>query len=176
MSKVFFFNDTATTEIYTLSLHDALPIYQVAHRQEIPQREVSEVPPLILAPEQLVVVAEFVAVVAEHLGDVKRRQHRTWIGAEIEDAKRCRRRGDAGGERVPLKWLGVAPETTRIQPEVGSHDERQRERAEPRREPTLGEAEQGRRRRQRRPAAEGSPHDGGLPGLRRGHGGSPTRS
>src|SRR3712207_7057626 len=24
---VFFFNDTATTEIYTLSLHDALPIY-----------------------------------------------------------------------------------------------------------------------------------------------------
>src|SRR2546426_8463648 len=25
----FFFNDTATTEIYTLSLHDALPIYDV---------------------------------------------------------------------------------------------------------------------------------------------------
>src|SRR5258708_39141213 len=26
-SLYFFFNDTATTEIYTLSLHDALPIY-----------------------------------------------------------------------------------------------------------------------------------------------------
>src|SRR3712207_7723426 len=26
-SIVFFFNDTATTEIYTLSLHDALPIF-----------------------------------------------------------------------------------------------------------------------------------------------------
>src|SRR3989442_7591586 len=26
-SFFFFFNDTATTEIYTLSLHDALPIY-----------------------------------------------------------------------------------------------------------------------------------------------------
>src|SRR3712207_7330815 len=25
-SSIFFFNDTATTEIYTLSLHDALPI------------------------------------------------------------------------------------------------------------------------------------------------------
>src|SRR5258708_26992977 len=25
----FFFNDTATTEIYTLSLHDALPIFQI---------------------------------------------------------------------------------------------------------------------------------------------------
>src|SRR6266849_10882627 len=26
----FFFNDTATTEIYTLSLHDALPIFPLA--------------------------------------------------------------------------------------------------------------------------------------------------
>src|SRR2546429_3630069 len=26
-SRTFFFNDTATTEIYTLSLHDALPIF-----------------------------------------------------------------------------------------------------------------------------------------------------
>src|SRR3989475_10344105 len=30
--RVFFFNDTATTEIYTLSLHDALPIYTEIHR------------------------------------------------------------------------------------------------------------------------------------------------
>src|ERR1022692_3533907 len=29
----FFFNDTATTEIYTLSLHDALPIYPIPRRQ-----------------------------------------------------------------------------------------------------------------------------------------------
>src|SRR3989442_15430509 len=28
VSFFFFFNDTATTEIYTLSLHDALPIYR----------------------------------------------------------------------------------------------------------------------------------------------------
>src|SRR4029078_13740247 len=28
---LFFFNDTATTEIYTLSLHDALPIYHRLH-------------------------------------------------------------------------------------------------------------------------------------------------
>ena len=27
---LFFFNDTATTEIYTLSLHDALPISKVS--------------------------------------------------------------------------------------------------------------------------------------------------
>src|SRR2546428_5045669 len=30
---VFFFNDTATTEIYTLSLHDALPILVVRKGQ-----------------------------------------------------------------------------------------------------------------------------------------------
>src|SRR3712207_8038560 len=29
----FFFNDTATTEIYTLSLHDALPIWQDRRRR-----------------------------------------------------------------------------------------------------------------------------------------------
>src|ERR1039457_3127475 len=29
--RFFFFNDTATTEIYTLSLHDALPIYRTGH-------------------------------------------------------------------------------------------------------------------------------------------------
>src|SRR3712207_8935531 len=28
----FFFNDTATTEIYTLSLHDALPISKAIHQ------------------------------------------------------------------------------------------------------------------------------------------------
>src|SRR2546430_10649312 len=32
----FFFNDTATTEIYTLSLHDALPIS--AHHAYLPHR------------------------------------------------------------------------------------------------------------------------------------------
>src|SRR2546426_12490176 len=32
ISILFFFNDTATTEIYTLSLHDALPIFRSAVR------------------------------------------------------------------------------------------------------------------------------------------------
>src|SRR5258708_34576161 len=48
LSSFFFFNDTATTEIYTLSLHDALPI-SVVHtcvsrlKFLLPYRE----PPLI---------------------------------------------------------------------------------------------------------------------------------
>src|SRR3712207_7937347 len=36
MFLLFFFNDTATTEIYTLSLHDALPIFH--HAQGVAQR------------------------------------------------------------------------------------------------------------------------------------------
>ena len=32
--SVFFFNDTATTEIYTLSLHDALPIYVFCYMRD----------------------------------------------------------------------------------------------------------------------------------------------
>src|SRR5690348_17800942 len=34
----FFFNDTATTEIYTLSLHDALPICRGCRRPRAPPR------------------------------------------------------------------------------------------------------------------------------------------
>src|SRR6266508_2380760 len=33
-SSSFFFNDTATTEIYTLSLHDALPIFDQVRPRE----------------------------------------------------------------------------------------------------------------------------------------------
>src|SRR2546430_9751014 len=36
--KFFFFNDTATTEIYTLSLHDALPICPRPARPRRPSR------------------------------------------------------------------------------------------------------------------------------------------
>src|SRR3712207_8826785 len=34
-----FFNDTATTEIYTLSLHDALPIFRRGHRGRPPAEQ-----------------------------------------------------------------------------------------------------------------------------------------
>src|SRR5436305_12340570 len=43
MFTLSFFNDTATTEIYTLSLHDALPIYQkeIAEMQNETQKEIA---------------------------------------------------------------------------------------------------------------------------------------
>src|SRR5256885_6931158 len=36
-ATIFFFNDTATTEIYTLSLHDALPICWIEKHQRVPE-------------------------------------------------------------------------------------------------------------------------------------------
>src|SRR5258707_8097640 len=40
----FFFNDTATTEIYTLSLHDALPISETSNRDRETPSNVRETP------------------------------------------------------------------------------------------------------------------------------------
>src|SRR3712207_7678835 len=42
LSYFIFFNDTATTEIYTLSLHDALPICQIAYRPALPSNRYGE--------------------------------------------------------------------------------------------------------------------------------------
>src|SRR5258708_39478904 len=47
---VFFFNDTATTEIYTLSLHDALPISVVVIGLPVAARSLSEPRPQPSAP------------------------------------------------------------------------------------------------------------------------------
>src|SRR5260221_1656744 len=49
MPYLFFFNDTATTEIYTLSLHDALPISTVVEQPFDDQSHHSAKPAL---PEQ----------------------------------------------------------------------------------------------------------------------------
>src|SRR3712207_9053585 len=55
----FFFNDTATTEIYTLSLHDALPIFlaqprELAVEPDVRAHRVAQHPPegVRLAPPE----------------------------------------------------------------------------------------------------------------------------
>src|SRR5256885_11735520 len=47
----FFFNDTATTEIYTLSLHDALPIYKITGTPTVIFTDNTRVPGAISAQE-----------------------------------------------------------------------------------------------------------------------------
>src|SRR2546422_8335094 len=81
---VFFFNDTATTEIYTLSLHDALPIL---FGDEIGLRAL-QVPmlgmvgdPLPCAPDAVVaaLAEELIPVIAprseEHTSELQSRLH-----------------------------------------------------------------------------------------------------
>src|SRR2546428_13884059 len=59
LELLFFFNDTATTEIYTLSLHDALPILTVPPELEV---KVTVHWPLALVPVEAQVSVMFVAV------------------------------------------------------------------------------------------------------------------
>src|SRR5438094_6860064 len=68
MSFVFFFNGTATTEIYTLSLHDALPILYAAARAQL----VTEVVAPLLSRGAVVVLDRFVdSSLAYQAGDRK---------------------------------------------------------------------------------------------------------
>src|SRR3712207_7578672 len=91
MFVFFFFNDTATTEIYTLSLHDALPIFVaeeidppshvlivrgenlqiVAADAEIPARE-GLVVALVLEGDEL---ADDLARSEEHTSELQSRQY-----------------------------------------------------------------------------------------------------
>src|SRR5471030_3324163 len=90
----FFFNDTATTEIYTLSLHDALPISrppaEAAGRQAGPRR------PLEWCRADRALRA--------------RRRARGRLRGDPPDARADRRLGPRGGRarRGPLGSLGFA--------------------------------------------------------------------
>ena len=68
LSFFFFFNDTATTEIYTLSLHDALPIYQLLNLdfQSMPVYDVQDyIGNLDLERQKLLQTADSLSSVAD---------------------------------------------------------------------------------------------------------------
>src|SRR2546427_7025888 len=64
ISFFFFFNDTATTEIYTLSLHDALPIW-FDHEVDPNQIQVFGINPMVVHQ----------AVLANNLFDLRSEEH-----------------------------------------------------------------------------------------------------
>src|SRR6266699_7331636 len=69
---VFFFNDTATTEIYTLSLHDALPI-SPTYLPVLSNRNIREPPCAIVIVAQL--IAGVPARSEEHTSELQSRPH-----------------------------------------------------------------------------------------------------
>src|SRR2546429_7358487 len=71
----FFFNDTATTEIYTLSLHDALPISQVV--ESLAAGVVGDVTQVFLDAQQLVVLGDAVRTAQRAGLDLARSEEHT---------------------------------------------------------------------------------------------------
>src|SRR2546429_6379927 len=70
---VFFFNDTATTEIYTLSLHDALPIYRAGLQVQdrlIPPPQVPSVDRYEVSPDYFPAMRS-----EEHTSELQSRLH-----------------------------------------------------------------------------------------------------
>src|SRR2546425_11345748 len=71
LSYFFFFNDPATTEIYPLSLHDALPISQLAERLHLGRAFPHEA---LEGHEPLDGIADLLAVLVGNLARRARRQ------------------------------------------------------------------------------------------------------
>src|SRR2546430_8665909 len=84
----FFFNDTATTEIYTLSLHDALPIYNVSsfglfvHRDQVVGRFADIGPPVERSEEHTSELQSQSNLVCRLLLEKKKNSGRMVLAAE----------------------------------------------------------------------------------------------
>src|ERR1019366_10659920 len=78
---VFFFNDTATTEIYTLSLHDALPISPRCRRRRPPSTR-CRLPPATRSEEHTSELQSLTNLVCRLLLEKKKKQKK------ITDSKR----------------------------------------------------------------------------------------
>src|SRR2546422_8684658 len=105
-SSFFFFNDTATTEIYTLSLHDALPIALFENRIASLRRYRQRLADLLRALS----VTERAAPIAPEFREALPREP-----AASGDAERIqqRNRGDAYRQVAPrmARKLGPPPPT-----------------------------------------------------------------
>src|SRR2546430_7573883 len=91
----FFFNDTATTEIYTLSLHDALPI------SEVPDERHADIPEPIRigAEEDLLERGAAERVLCERDGGIEPGDQECQFQALLDPRDRAVD-GPAGGRRV----------------------------------------------------------------------------
>src|SRR5687767_16035108 len=73
----FFFNDTATTEIYTLSLHDALPIFRILKLKVASNRKVKKARPEIWPTQSTSLPWLRAGLTGRPLVDMKRSEEHT---------------------------------------------------------------------------------------------------
>src|SRR5260370_5436159 len=94
----FFFNDTATTEIYTLSLHDALPIsLWILHRR------VRILPlPENITSRRRIQLAESSLRSEEHTSELQ--SHLNLVCRLLLEKKKKRTKCDRIACRVPMSW------------------------------------------------------------------------
>src|SRR3712207_7612614 len=71
---IFFFNDTATTEIYTLSLHDALPISPTMPMMMLATQPCSRLVPAIMLATQPASAPKMIRS-EEHTSELQSRQY-----------------------------------------------------------------------------------------------------
>src|SRR3712207_6909366 len=100
MVYIFFFNDTATTEIYTLSLHDALPISDTVGRRLAVLRDLTH--PGENGPIDVLVapVRSVLQPLAPGLGDLVPVELTAADSADLDDVARAL--ADAAYTRVEL--------------------------------------------------------------------------
>src|SRR2546422_3462711 len=102
-SFLFFFNDTATTEIYTLSLHDALPISGSVQRLATRLTDMGGVQVVQDALPHLLMRSE------EHTSELQSRLHLV-CRLLLEKKKNQRRHGRVcGALRTHLEWRTDPP-------------------------------------------------------------------
>src|SRR2546422_7807089 len=94
----FFFNDTATTEIYTLSLHDALPIYPCSGIRLPPG---SRTGCACLAPTRDS-VAPMLARSEEHTSELQSRLH---LVCRLLLEKKNNARASGGPRTIPITGM-----------------------------------------------------------------------
>src|SRR6266480_5301981 len=97
----FFFNDTATTEIYTLSLHDALPISSEVVRPGAPKTVIEG-------------AFELISPALDRL-----RPPLTALGVEVDDGRLVLKR-EIGGEGRSRAWVNGSPATVSMLAQLGA--------------------------------------------------------
>src|ERR1039458_10867140 len=95
----FFFNDTATTEIYTLSLHDALPICE-GHHPSGPHALQSH-----QCERRFHVVERPACALRPGCGNLGRDGRNPLAARRRRDAEKCRRRPDFEDRRTSLRCV-----------------------------------------------------------------------
>src|SRR2546429_3269890 len=99
----FFFNDTATTEIYTLSLHDALPISCVSSSASLSALRVSALSLFLLFPS---LSFEFFSSLRyrseEHTSELQSRLHLVCRLLLEKKKKNCKLRVHPRSTNIPL--------------------------------------------------------------------------